>query len=81
MDAYAIVKTAHILSATVLFGTGVGTAFFFWRANRPGHEDGRLAIARTTVLADWLFTAPAVALQPATGAWLIQHSGLPCNAL
>lgn len=76
MDAYAIVKTIHILSSTLLFGTGLGTAFFFWRAHAPGNEAGRLAAARTTVLADWLFTTPSVVLQPLTGAWLIP-SGRP----
>src|SRR5262249_13012788 len=30
---YEIVKTLHILSATVLFGTGLGTAWFFWQAH------------------------------------------------
>jgi uncharacterized membrane protein len=59
MDAYGLVKTIHILSATVLFGTGLGTAFFFWRAHARGREAGRLIAARTTVLADWLFTTPS----------------------
>jgi len=81
MDPYTIVKTVHILSATILFGTGLGTAFFFWRAHRPGHEAGRLTIVRTTVLADCLFTAPAVVLQPITGAWLIEMAGFQWNDL
>jgi uncharacterized membrane protein len=81
MDAYAIVKTVHILSATVLFGTGLGTAFFFWRAHVPGNEAGRLIAARTTVLADWLFTTPAVLLQPLTGAWLISKAGIQSDDL
>jgi len=81
MDAYAIVKTVHIISATVLFGTGLGTAFFFWRAHAPGNEAGRLAAARTTVLADWLFTMPAVLLQPLTGARLIGSAGFRWNDL
>lgn len=75
MDGYTIVKTVHILSATVLFGTGLGTAFFFWRAHAPGNDASRLVAARTTVLADWIFTAPAVVLQPVTGAWLIARAG------
>jgi uncharacterized membrane protein len=33
------------------------------------------------VLADWIFTAPAVVLQPITGAWLIIHGGLAWNDL
>jgi uncharacterized membrane protein len=81
MDAYAIVKTVHILSATILFGTGIGTAFFFWRAHSPGNEGGRLVSARTTVLADLVFTTPAVLLQPLTGAWMIAEAGVPWNAL
>ncbi len=81
MDEYAVVKTIHILSATILFGTGIGTAFFFWRAHAPGNEAGRLAAARATVLADWVFTTPAVLLQPVTGAWLIHRAGVPWNDL
>ena len=79
MDVYAIVKTAHILSGAILFGTGLGTAFFFWRAHAPGNVGGRLMAARTTVLADWIFTAPAVVVQPVTGAWMIVRAGFPWN--
>lgn len=81
MNAYGVVKTIHILSATILFGTGLGTAFFFWRAHTKGDEPGRLSAVRTTVVADWLFTAPAVVLQPVTGAWLISRSGLQWDDL
>ncbi|HEY4071357.1 MAG TPA: DUF2269 domain-containing protein [Sphingomicrobium sp.] len=70
-----LIKTLHILSATVLFGTGLGTAFFFWSA-RHGDDQARLFAARTTVRADFIFTLPAVILQPLTGALLIQNAGL-----
>lgn len=65
----------HILSATVLFGTGLGIAFFFWSA-RQSDDRARLFAARTTVRADFLFTLPAVVLQPLTGAWLVARSGI-----
>lgn len=81
MDAYATVKTVHILSATILFGTGLGTAFFYWRAHVAGSDAARLTVARTTVLADWMFTAPAAVLQPVTGAWLIETAGIPWTEL
>ena len=81
MEVYGIVKTAHILSGTVLFGTGLGTAFFFWRAHAPGNQAGRLAAARTAVLADWVFTTPAVLVQPATGIWMVAKAGFPWNDL
>ncbi len=74
MDSYTLIKTLHILSATILFGTGLGTAFFFWSA-RNGDDAARLYAARTTVRADFLFTAPAVIVQPLTGAWLVSRSG------
>jgi uncharacterized membrane protein len=58
----------------VLFGTGLGIAFFFWSA-RSADDESRLFAARTTVRADSLFTLPAVLIQPLTGAWLIVKAG------
>jgi uncharacterized membrane protein len=75
MTLYALVKTLHILSATVLFGTGLGTAWFLWRADRSGDVATIAATSRQVVLADWLFTAPAVIVQPLTGLWLIHLAG------
>ncbi|MGH6929292.1 MAG: DUF2269 family protein [Dongiaceae bacterium] len=72
---YEIVKTVHILSATVLFGTGLGTAWFMWRADRSGDVAMIAATARNVVLADWLFTTPAVIVQPLSGFWLIHLVG------
>ena len=69
MMLYEIVKTVHILSATILFGTGLGTAWFMWRADRSGDAASIVATARNVVLADWLFTTPAIILQPLSGLW------------
>ena len=74
LDGYLLVKWIHIVSATVLFGTGIGTAFFFWSSRRASDE-ARLFAARMTVLADLIFTLPAVVIQPLTGAWLILTTG------
>ena len=71
VDAYSLVKAFHIISATVLFGTGIGTAFFFW-SSRNSDDDARLFAAQTTVRADFIFTLPAVILQPATGIVLMR---------
>jgi len=68
-DLYLAIKVLHILSATLLFGTGIGTAFFFW-SSRRSDDAARLFAARTTVRADLYFTLPAVILQPLTGFWL-----------
>jgi len=64
---YLVLKIIHILSATLLFGTGLGSVFYFWRANQSTDLKVRLVTADSLVLADWLFTTPAVILQLATG--------------
>lgn len=74
---YFTLKTLHILSSTVLFGTGIGTAFFMWMAHRRGDVAGIAITARHVVLADWLFTTPAIVAQPLTGFWLLHLMGLP----
>jgi uncharacterized membrane protein len=75
MMLYEVVKTVHILSATVLFGTGLGTAWFMQRANRSGDVATIAATARNVVLADGVFTLPAVIVQPASGFWLVDMVG------
>jgi uncharacterized membrane protein len=75
MDWYSLIKTLHIMSATVLFGTGMGTAFFMYRSHFTNNIDGKLYAAKNTVLADYIFTLPAGVIQPITGIWLIWHVG------
>jgi uncharacterized membrane protein len=76
VEGYFLLKTLHILSATILFGTGIGIAFFFWMGGRSGNDHAAHATARITVVADWLFTLSAGILQPVTGLLLIQAAGL-----
>lgn len=75
MDAHTLWKLLHLLSASVLFGTGMGIAFFAWfgyrRAMAIGEIDGLRAVLRLTVIGDTLFTAPAVVLQLLSGIVLI----------
>jgi uncharacterized membrane protein len=73
---YGWIKLLHVLSAAVLFGTGLGTAFHMWLAHRSGDVRAIAAAARSTVLADWLFTTPAILLQPATGLLLANLAGI-----
>jgi uncharacterized membrane protein len=77
MDVYLVLKTIHILSATLLFGTGLGTAFHGWMAQRTGDLRALAVVNRNVVLADWLFTTPAVIVQPVTGAWMAHLAGWP----
>lgn len=79
-EMYVPLKWLHIVGATVLFGTGLGTAFHFWHTMRSGSVAAIAASARATVLADWLFTLPAVVLQPATGLALALAAGYPLGS-
>jgi uncharacterized membrane protein len=77
MDYYLLLKTVHIVSATILFGTGLGTAFHMWMSHLSGSVPAIAVAARNTVIADFLFTTPAVVVQPATGVLLAVHAGIP----
>jgi len=79
MTLYLVVKVLHVLSATVLFGTGLGIAFFMFRSTFTTNKYKKLFAAENTVLADTFFTLPAVILQPLTGAWLVHNSGFNWN--
>ena len=68
------------VSATVLFGTGRGTAFHFWRTHRSGDVAAIAVSARATVLADLLFTLPAIVIQPITGVALALMAGYSLTA-
>jgi uncharacterized membrane protein len=74
---YLWIKWLHILSSTLLFGTGLGIAFFMWTAHRSSDVRVIAATARNVVLADTCFTAPAVLTQLLTGLWLVQTLGVP----
>jgi uncharacterized membrane protein len=68
---YISLKFIHIISSTLLFGTGLGSAFYLWRANQSGNIQALHFATKNVVLADWLFTTPAVIIQPITGFWLM----------
>lgn len=76
IDVYLIVKFLHVLSATILVGTGIGIAFFCWFGSRYAIAQGDIGTLRTvlrfTVQADTIFTAPAVVVQFLTGGALIE---------
>lgn len=74
---YPLLKTIHIVSSTLLFGTGLGTFFFMIRATRSGNVEAVRVTASTVVLADWLFTAPAVVVQFVTGVLLMGKLAIP----
>lgn len=76
---YTALKTLHILSMVLLFGTGLGSAFYRWMADRSGNLAHMAVTNRHVVLADWLFTTPTVIFQPLSGLWMVHLLGLPLS--
>lgn len=75
--SYLWLKWIHILSSTVLFGTGLGIAYFQWMAWRSGEVAVIARVTRITVSADFVFTTPAVIVQLLTGVALLHTLSLP----
>lgn len=75
MELAHVVRWLHVIGATVLLGTGAGIAFFMMMAHRTKDARTIAHVGSTVVIADWLFTASAVVLQPVTGAWLAHLLG------
>lgn len=76
---YTLIKTLHILSMVLLFGTGLGSAFYKWMADRSGVLAHIAVTNRHVVLADWWFTTPTVIFQPLSGLWMVHLLGLPVS--
>ena len=77
--SYLTIKTLHILSMVLLFGTGFGSAFYKWMADRSRNVTHMAITNRHVVLADWLFTTPTVIFQPLSGLWMVHQIGLPLS--
>ena len=80
-DIYLILKLIHILGSAVLFGTGLGIAFFMLMAHRSRDPAAIAHTAGVVVIADALFTATAVVVQPATGFALMALVGFTTHHL
>ncbi len=72
---YLFLKYIHIVSSTILFGTGLGTACCMVFANRTGDKEIIAASCRYVVFADWIFTVPSGFIQPASGFLMIYLAG------
>lgn len=80
MGAYLFVKTLHIISSVLIVGTGFGTAFYLFFANRSKSVETISVVSRLVCRADWWFTTPAVIFQPLSGLWLAHAAGFPLTA-
>lgn len=79
MSWYLSLKWLHILSSVLLVGTGFGSAYYLYFANRSRDVAALAVLTRLVVRADWWFTTPTVILQPATGLALAYLAGWPLS--
>ena len=77
---YTLVKWLHVLSSTLLFGTGLGSAFYMFFASRTRDVRAVAVVVRHVVIADWLFTTPTVIFQPLSGIYLAHLAGFPLSS-
>lgn len=77
MEHYSLVKLVHVLSSTVLFGTGIGSAFYMLFVSLTRNVQATAIVVRHVVIADALFTATTAIVQPVTGLYLVKLLGLP----
>lgn len=75
-----MILSLHILSMVLLFGTGLGSAFYKWMGDLSGNVGHIATVNRHVVLADWLFTTPTVIFQPLSGLYLLQITGIPLSS-
>lgn len=80
METLLLVRFVHVIGACVLLGTGIGIAFFMVMARRT-NDPGTIAhTSSVVVVADAVFTATAVVVQPITGVVLAQMIGWPLTS-
>ena len=80
MSGYVdLLRWTHVIGAVVLLGTGAGIAFFMVMAMRDRRPVVVAHVASTVVLADLVFTATAVVVQPITGLLLTHAVGWPLD--
>ena len=75
LEPYLLVKWVHVLSSTILFGFGAGTAWYFWNAHLTRDPAIIARVGRMVVKADWIFTGTSGVVQPISGIALARLSG------
>ena len=81
---YLIVKWLHILSSTVLFGTGIGSAYYLLftslAVRRSGDPRPVAVVAHKVVQADLWFTTTTIVFQPLSGWYMAHLAGMPLTS-
>jgi uncharacterized membrane protein len=77
---YDWLKLIHILSSVLMVGTGFGSAFYMFMANRSRNLQAQLIVSRLVAKADWWFTTPAIIIQPVSGIAMMYLAGWSLDA-
>lgn len=80
MTLYIFLKFIHIVSSTILFGTGIGTACVMLYAHKTRDISIIRGVTCYVVLADWIFTGISGVIQPLTGFWMMAIAGYSLSA-
>lgn len=77
---YVLIKWLHVLGSTLLFGTGIGSAFYLLLTTLSRETRPIASVAGIVVIADTLFTATTAIAQPLTGYWMVSLAGFPMDS-
>ena len=66
---YLVVKWLHVLSSTLMFGTGIGSAWYMLFTSLTRQPAATAIVVRQVVWADWCFTATTLVFQPVSGSF------------
>jgi uncharacterized membrane protein len=73
---YLALKVLHVVAAMVFLGTGLGSAWYRWRADRSGSPAVVLWCQEEIVRADLYFTVPAAVALIVSGGGMVHTLGL-----
>ena len=76
---YLIAKWLHILSSTLLFGTGIGSAYYMLMTSLKRDPVAVASVVRFVVIADWLFTTTTIVFQPLSGLYMMHLARIPLS--
>lgn len=74
--SYQLLKLIHILSATLMIGTGLGSAFYLYLTYKKAQLSTVRDVLNLVIFADLIFTTPSVFIQIITGVMLSNVIGL-----
>lgn len=78
---YLWIKYIHILSATILFGTGIGTAAVMLYGHLSKNIQAMTIMYTYVVLVDWFFTGISGFMQITTGLLMVYLAGYSFTSL